>query len=83
VDEAAEHELPALILLDLQLSKIDGIKFLTNNRKRYVGKELPVIIQSSSDNRGDINLCRGLGISGYLNMPLGLSLLHLLLKNLF
>jgi len=81
-DEAARHELPALILLDLQLPKIDGIKFLTSIRQRYSEKELPVIILSSSDNRGDIDLCRELGISGYLNKPLELSHLHLIIKNL-
>ena len=76
------HELPSLILLDLQLPKIDGIKCLTGIRQRYNEKELPVIILSSSDNRGDIDLCRELGINGYLNKPLELNHLQLLLENI-
>jgi CheY-like chemotaxis protein len=64
------QELPALILLDLQLPKIGGIEFLTSIRQKYNEKELPVIILSSSDNRGDIDLCRELGINGYLIKPL-------------
>jgi len=81
-DDVGGHELPALILLDLQLPKIDGIKFLTSIRQRYNEKELPVIILSSSDNHGDIALCRELGINGYLNKPLEVKHLQLLLENL-
>jgi CheY-like chemotaxis protein len=81
-NELGIQELPSLILLDLQLPKIDGIKFLTSVRQRYNEKELPVIILSSSDNPGDIALCRELGINGYLAKPLELSHLQLLLKNL-
>ena len=81
-NELGIKELPSLILLDLQLPKIDGIKFLTCIRQRYTEKELPVIILSSSDNPGDIALCRELGINGYLAKPLEISHLQLLLKNL-
>jgi CheY-like chemotaxis protein len=80
--EIEQQELPSLILLDLQLPKIDGIKFLTCIRQRYTEKELPVIILSSSDNRGDIDLCMELGINGYLTKPLESSHLQLLLKSL-
>lgn len=73
---AAKEELPSLILLDLQLPKMDGIKFLGRIRERYNEKELPVIILSSSDNPLDIALCRELGISGYLAKPLELSVLQ-------
>lgn len=81
-DEVGKQPLPSLILLDLQLPKIDGIKFLTCIRQRYNEKELPVIILSSSDNRGDIAICRELGINGYLSKPLEVSHLQLLLKKL-
>ncbi|NVN98137.1 MAG: response regulator [Geobacteraceae bacterium] len=62
-------ELPALILLDLQLPKMGGIDLLAKIRGTYTAKELPVIILSSSDNPGDIALCKELGISGYLSKP--------------
>jgi CheY-like chemotaxis protein len=81
-EETGKQQLPSLILLDLQLPKIDGIKFLTSIRGRYSQKELPVIILSSSDNPGDIALCRELGINGYLEKPLVLSQLQILLKNI-
>jgi len=73
---AVKENLPSLILLDLQLPKIDGIKFLGKIRERYNEKELPVIVLSSSDNPLDIVTCRELGISGYLAKPLELSVLQ-------
>jgi len=81
-DAGGKLKLPSLILLDLQLPKIDGIKFLASIRQRYNEKELPVIILSSSDNRSDIAICRELGINGYLSKPLESSHLQLLLNNL-
>lgn len=77
-----KHDLPSLILLDLQLPKIGGIKLLEKIRDRYNEEELPVLILSSSDNPGDIALCRELGITGYLEKPLELSHLQPLLENL-
>jgi CheY-like chemotaxis protein len=67
---AAGSAIPDLVLLDLQLPKIGGIHLLSRLRERFSSKELPVIVLSSSDNPGDINLCRELGISGYLSKPL-------------
>ena len=81
-NEVGRQELPSLILLDLQLPKIDGISFLTSIRQKYNEKELPVVILSSSDNPGDIALCKELGINGYLLKPLELTHLQFLLENL-
>jgi CheY-like chemotaxis protein len=81
-NEAGKQELPSLILLDLQLPKIGGIKLLTRIRERYNEHELPVIILSSSDNPGDIALCRELGIKGYLSKPLEIAALQKYLKTI-
>lgn len=67
---AEAAELPSLVLLDLQLPKIGGINLLARLRERFSTRQLPVIILSSSDNPGDIKLCRELGVSGYLSKPL-------------
>lgn len=65
-----EGDNPNLVLLDLQLPKLGGIHLLARLREKYSVAALPVIILSSSDNPGDIKLCRELGISGYLSKPL-------------
>ena len=77
-----KQDLPSLILLDLQLPKIGGVKLLEKIRDRYNEEELPVLILSSSDNPGDIALCWELGITGYLEKPLELNHLQPLLKNM-
>lgn len=79
-DEAAMYRLPTLILLDLQLPKIGGINLLARIRRDYSAKELPVIILSSSDNPGDIAICRELGITGYLSKPPSLEDLQTLIS---
>lgn len=81
--ESGEQCFPSLILLDLQLPKIDGIKFLTRIRNRHNEIELPVIVLSSSDNPGDIMMCRELGITGYLAKPLALSAIQKHLDEIF
>lgn len=72
--------LPSMMLLDLQLPKIGGIDLLAKIRKTYNARELPIIILSSSDNPGDIALCRELGVSGYLSKPPELEALHIHLQ---
>ena len=81
-DEAGNKELPAMAILDLQLPKIGGIALLTRIREKYSASELPVIILSSSDNPGDIAICREIGINGYLSKPLDLAYLEDILKRL-
>ena len=81
-DEAGNKELPAMTILDLQLPKIGGIALLTRIREKYSASELPVIILSSSDNPGDIAICREMGINGYLSKPLDLAYLEDILKKI-
>ena len=63
-------DLPALVLLDLQLPKISGISLLSRIREKYSTSVLPVIVLSSSDNPRDLKICTEMGISGYLSKPL-------------
>ena len=75
-DAAGSKELPAVIILDLQLPKIGGIALLMKIREKYNAGELPVIILSSSDNPVDIALSKEIGIQGYLSKPLDLAALQ-------
>lgn len=81
-DDAGSKNLPSLTILDLQLPKIGGIALLTRIREKYSASELPVIILSSSDNPGDIALCREIGINGYLSKPLNLEYLETSLRKI-
>ena len=64
------EELPDIILLDLNMPKINGIEFLTtlksDDRLRYI----PTIILTTSNNQKDMFACYRLGIAGYILKPL-------------
>ena len=63
-------ESPNLIILDLNMPKINGIEFLkilkTNAQLQYI----PILVMSTSNNHNDIKKCYEIGVSGYIIKPL-------------
>ncbi len=62
--------LPDIILLDLNMPKINGIEFLAILKNDPDLRHIPTIILTTSDNRKDILECYRIGISGYILKPL-------------
>lgn len=71
-----ETDLPAVVMLDLQMPKIGGIKLLGRIRELFSQEQLPAIVLSSSENPTDVAACRELGITAYLPKPLELATLQ-------
>ncbi|OSY87669.1 transcriptional regulator [Tenacibaculum holothuriorum] len=65
-----DKQLPQLIILDLNMPKMNGIEFLNILRKNERLKYIPIVILSSSNNKEDVKKCFEIGISGYLIKPL-------------
>jgi CheY-like chemotaxis protein len=65
------HEVPYpdLILLDLNLPKVDGPTVLSELRQRPGSARVPVIVVTSSDSAKDKERMAGLGISYYFRKP--------------
>ena len=61
---------PDLVILDLRLPKIDGLQVLQKIREDSSTRNIPVIIVTSSDDPGDKDFCRNLGILAIVCKPL-------------
>lgn len=67
--EAGELPVPALIILDLNLPKIEGRQLLKRIRASTSFGQTPVVILSSSDAPDDIEKARKLGATRYIRKP--------------
>ncbi len=76
------RQMPSLILLDLQMPKIDGKEVLSRLRSTPATSKIPIMILTASDNSGDMDSCHELGADGYLNKPLDVDQLFGMIRNI-
>lgn len=62
--------LPELIILDLNMPKINGLEFLSILKQDERLHHIPAVILTTSSNRNDIVQCYRTGIAGYMIKPL-------------
>jgi CheY-like chemotaxis protein len=62
--------IPDIILLDLNMPKINGIEFLRILKANDELKHIPTIILTTSNNQKDLIECYKTGMSGYVLKPL-------------
>ena len=63
-------EKPDIILLDLNMPKLNGIELLSIIRQMEEWKDTKVFIITTSDEKEDKELTQRLGVSGYIVKPL-------------
>ncbi|MGY8887054.1 MAG: response regulator [Flavobacteriales bacterium] len=61
---------PDIILVDLNMPKINGIEFLNILKSDNVLRYIPAIVLTTSSNMKDLRECYEVGIAGYLLKPL-------------
>jgi len=66
-------QLPELLILDLRMPKISGLKVLGEIRRNKRTMALPVLVLSSSEDPRDREVCLQHGVIAFLNKPLELA----------
>lgn len=66
---ASDTMLPALVLLDLRLPKVDGIEVLRQARSNEVWKQVPVVVLTTSREDQDLDAAYRLGVNSYIVKP--------------
>lgn len=62
-------QLPSLVLLDLNLPKVDGLEVLKRVRAHVQTKDLPVVILTSSRQNEDVTRGYEFGANAYVRKP--------------
>jgi two-component system response regulator len=73
---------PKVILLDIQMPKVNGIEVLQRIKADPLTRTTPVVILTSSKENPDIQKCYGLGANSYIVKPVNFEGFAQAIKNL-
>jgi two-component system, response regulator len=62
-------QLPAVVLLDLKLPRLDGLEVLRRIRSETLTRRMPVVILTSSKEEQDLATSYDLGVNSYIRKP--------------
>jgi two-component system response regulator len=77
-----KDNIPAFIILDLKLPKVDGIEVLRTIKSSEFTKNIPVIIFTSSVVEADVKECYRVGANSYIVKPFELCKFEKVVKEL-
>lgn len=63
-------DLPAMVVLDLKLPRVDGFEVLRRIRATPLTRHLPVVVFTSSSQERDLLECYGSGCNSYVSKPI-------------
>jgi len=66
----ANGRIPDIILLDLNMPKMNGLDFLKHFKKEEELRYIPIVVLTTSNNHQEIKNCYKEGASGYIIKPL-------------
>ncbi len=74
--------LPKVVLLDIQMPKLNGIEVLQELKKNPLTHAMPVVILTSSKENPDIKRCYELGANSYIVKPVNFERFAEAIRNL-
>ena len=69
LDGKTSHELPSLIVLDLNMPELDGRQTLKALKENSSYQNIPVAVVTTSSSRIDRDVCKRLGAALFLTKP--------------
>lgn len=78
-----EEVFPAIILLDLNMPKINGLEFLQRYKSIDRIKWIPAVVLTTSANHRDVQAAYGNQAAGYIIKPLNFNDFKLIVRNIF
>jgi len=63
------HDLPLVLLLDINMPRVGGFEVLTRLRAEVRTKLLPIVMLTTSDTNSDIERAYSLGANSYITKP--------------
>ena len=64
-----DKDRPDIILLDLNMPKVDGRQALEEIRNQSRIKDIPIVVLTTSKDQEDINTCHRLGVDSFFTKP--------------
>ena len=64
-------QLPAVVLLDIKLPRVDGLEVLESIRREPRTRHIPVVMLTSSREEQDLIRSYGLGVNAFVVKPVG------------
>lgn len=80
--KSRDNELPAVMLLDIKMPRMDGIEVLKAIRDDKNLRMLPVVILTSSQENPDLQECYSLGANAYVVKPVDFKEFIVSIKNI-
>ena len=69
----AGEPLPAVILLDINMPKVNGLEVLKQLKEHPVFRRIPVVVLTSSREDRDLKTAYDLGVNSYIEKPVSFS----------
>ena len=67
---------PKLVMLDIQMPRVDGIEVLRRLKADPATRQVPVVVMTSSDEERDVADSYALGVNSYIVKPLQFEAFH-------